>query len=265
MRRDVLTLKDAWVSNHCICIKKKSAMKSPDRWFFTEREASDVCAKESAQQVRNRIGHTDKSADFVLCIYSPRAVITIWAPSLAWWYANCSPAVRIGTRQRHPGTSVGLWGREEAVSSQHVAACGQEENMSDRHHSRADIRRTDAHQLCCQDRSCTSKQIVLGVKWLHIPKQGRLWHRLVDGKYGLERCREKGRLLSLVYLLWGGESCRWSVKAASSSAHFCKDYKIINKDSEHVHLKPESSLLRKKRHRDDSEMICFCSSDFIGL
>lgn len=104
-------------------------MKSPDRWFFTEREASDVCAKESAQQVRNRIGHTDKSADFVLCIYSPRAVITIWAPSLAWWYANCSPAVRIGTRQRHPGTSVGLWGREEAVSSQHVAACGQEENM----------------------------------------------------------------------------------------------------------------------------------------
>lgn len=58
-------------------------MKSPDRWFFTERETSDVCAKESAQQVRNRIGHTDKSADFVLCIYSPRAVITIWAPSLA--------------------------------------------------------------------------------------------------------------------------------------------------------------------------------------
>lgn len=181
----------------------------------------------------------------------PGVMVCQLFPRCPYWHPSAAPW--------HLGGTLG----EGRGRQQSACGCMWSGGEHDRRHSRADIRRTDAHQLCCQDRSCTSKQIVLGVKWLHIPKQGRLWHRLVDGKYGLEQCREKGRLLSLVYLLWGGESCRWSVKAASSSAHFCKDYKIINKDSEHVHLKPETSLLRKKT----SEMIqkWFVSVPLISL
>lgn len=75
-------------------LPNKSCCQGPRQMVWLRKkmvENSDGCVKGSAQQVRNCIRRILKSADLVQCMCTLLVVITIWAPSLAWWYANCSP------------------------------------------------------------------------------------------------------------------------------------------------------------------------------
>lgn len=147
------------ITNHLLGMGRKDQTD----WypgFSHARPRGLQAAMDLWEEVHNRwqiaSDNIARSADLEERVCS-RLVVTIWASSLAWWDANCYPAVCTGTHHRHPGTpgEVGggerLWRRGcRQPASGCVCVRGRVcqrggENMSASHQSRADISWTHTH------------------------------------------------------------------------------------------------------------------------
>lgn len=132
VRRDVLTLKDAWVSNHCICIKKKICNEESRQMVF-HRERSQWCLRKRKCTTGEK-SHRTHWQECRLCVMhllpprcyyylgtQPGVMVCQLFPRCPYWHPSAAPWHLGGTlgegRGRQQSACGCMWSGGEHVRS----------------------------------------------------------------------------------------------------------------------------------------------------